>query len=543
MIVTHRPLTLAIAVAAAGSMLALTACGDSTGPETTEDPGDSTTGEAPGESDDGATTAGGASANGTTTTGASGETGETDGTDATSEGMEDTFGPGPWDHGYPIPHEDQVPGDPQAGYEALLTRGYVSCGVPYTMFQLAKGLLGPYADGPALPGREGKNALVPFNWTVHSETKSGAEVAALNCLTCHAGYVNGELMVGAGRADGDFTVDMGALVGAIPIPDLPILGLSELAAMQSRYEALGRYTQMHTIGSNPADMIAVVLAAHRDPVTLNWSDEALEPITADPIPIDTPAWWRSGKKSSLFHNGMARGDKRGTMMFASSLCTDTVAEAEMIMSYFNDVNAYIQSIEPPPYPFTIDEDLAGEGELLFVDSCAGCHGTYADDPADDWYPNLIIPTEIIGTDPTLADYGVDDVAHMVEWYNSSYYGAYTRLEPGNPVAGYTAPPLDGVWATAPFFHNGSVPTIEGVLNSAARPTYWKRVDYDSTNLDEDALGWPYVETAYGQQGAPEDERIHIFDTSLHGHKNTGHPFGDAFSPGERRAVIEYLKTL
>jgi cytochrome c peroxidase len=38
------------------------------------------------------------------------------------------------------------------------------------------------------------------------------------------------------------------------------------------------------------------------------------------------------------------------------------------------------------------------------------------------------------------------------------------------------PPLDGIFATAPYLHSGSVPTVELVLNSKARPKYWKRVD-------------------------------------------------------------------
>ena len=61
----------------------------------------------------------------------------------------------------------------------------------------------------------------------------------------------------------------------------------------------------------------------------------------------------------------------------------------------------------------------------------------------------------------------------------------------DPTPGYTAPPLDGIWATAPYFHNGSVPSIALVLDSAARPGTWRRLDYDSTNFDQDALGWPW----------------------------------------------------
>ncbi len=100
-----------------------------------------------------------------------------------------------------------------------------------------------------------------------------------------------------------------------------------------------------------------------------------------------------------------------------------------------------------------------------------------------------------------------------------------------------------MWATAPFLHNGSVPTVELLLNSKARPAVWKRVDLDDENFDENALGWPWEEVPYSQADAPADERTRIYDTSYWSQANTGHSFGDHLSDAERRAVIEYLKTL
>jgi hypothetical protein len=109
--------------------------------------------------------------------------------------------------------------------------------------------------------------------------------------------------------------------------------------------------------------------------------------------------------------------------------------------------------------------------------------------------------------------------------------------------GYVAPPLDGIWATAPYFHNASVPTIELVLDSSARPTYWKRVDYESTNYDWDTLGWPYEVLDHGQDTASVSERKYIYDTTKPSHGNGGHSFGDDLDAQQRAAVIEYLKTL
>lgn len=478
-----------------------------------------------------------------TTTDADASTADTADTSDMSTG--DGALPGPWDEGWPIPYTPQIPGDPKAGYDAMLNNGYVTCGVPYDFFGLAKGFLGDFTRGDPLPGRTGKNAEVPYNWTVHTPA-SGVEIASLNCLECHAGSFNGELVLGLGVADMDFTtVPMGDLVDLLPIPDFLPGAFGELAKFAGRYKAVGPHISMLTVGTNPADMLAVRLAAHRDPVTLEWSDEPLLNPPEIMAPVDPSPWWRAHKKNGHFWNGMVRADHRGTMMFASSLCTDSVAEAEQIFTYFNDINAYIESLRPPPWPFAVDLALAAEGEPVFLANCAGCHGTYADDEAAETYPNLLFPLGVIGTDPTIAEAGTDtgSLAQMVDWFNGSFYGQITQLETDDPFPGYVAPPLDGVWASAPYLHNGSVPTIDVLLNSKARPKYWKRVDWDSAHYDADALGWPYVVPGYGQDGAPDDERKYIYDTTKIGHSSAGHPFGDHLSDAERAAVLEYLKTI
>lgn len=511
----------------------LTACGDAgdntTGASTEAGPTSATTSPEPdptttGEPTGGATTAPG-SASG------SEESGDTTGPGAL---------PGPWDQGVHIPAEPQVPGDPAKGYEALLTKGYISCGIPWLLFPLAKPIMGTYADGEPLPGRAGKNAEVPYNWTVHEV--DGAEIVSQNCLTCHAGNFNGQRVVGLGTADSDFTSDMAQLLNAVPIPDIPIPGLEQMTRFLNRIKVLGPQTVMRTIGTNPAEAVAVTLVAHRDRHTLEWSDEPLvEPLNLV-VPSDPPPWWRASKKNALFYNGMARGDHRGTMMLATALCTDSVEEAKQIDTYFNDIQAFIRSVKAPKYPFAIDATLAAEGEAVFTANCAGCHGTYAANDEDETYPNLLFPLDLIGTDAVVAE-GAKYAPELVEWYNESFYGSITRMTPEDPFPGYMAPPLDGVWATGPFLHNGSVPTIAAVLDSSKRPKFWRRHDFDSANFDQEALGWPHTELAYGHNQVEESERKFIYDTTQFAHTNTGHTFGDHLTDAERTAVLEYIKTL
>ncbi|HFE46098.1 MAG TPA: hypothetical protein ENJ18_11500, partial [Nannocystis exedens] len=442
---------------------------------------------------------------------------------------EDTvFPPGPWDAGYPIPAEPQEPGDPEIGFDALFNRGYVSCGLPSGLFAIAKPLLGVYADGEALPWRKGKNATVPYNWTIHT-AKSGVELASMNCLECHAGRFNGEMIIGLGTADMDFTASLSMGLNELPQVPLPGKSIDELNKFIARYNAVGPLVQTKTIGTNPATVLGVLLATHHDVDTLAWSDEPLIDVDVPMIPVDAPPWWRIRKRAGLFYNGMARGDHRGTMMFASSLCTDTVEEATEILSYFNHINAYIRSLEAPSYPFPIDPVLAADGAQIFTADCAGCHGTYSHDPEAETYRNLLLPYELIGTDAAYVLAADGSIGALADWYNNSFYGAITRVEPTIPFAGYVAPPLDGIWATAPFLHNGSVPNLELVLNSKARPTYWRRLDYESDHFDTKALGWPFETLEAGHDAVPEAERKYIYDTTIFAHSASGHTFGDHLS--------------
>ncbi|MCX4242972.1 c-type cytochrome [Paraliomyxa miuraensis] len=501
-------------------------------------------------------TVGGGGSGGSSATGGSDEAVDSTaaGMDSTGAGDSETGGDappqscidpaGPWSQGYSIPRQEPLPGDPVIGLETLLTEDYVSCGIPWELFPIAQPLLGTFADGPSLGWREGKNALVPVGWNV-LELQDGSELVAPNCFNCHSAEFNGELVLGLGRHDADFTSDLYSLMQLVPpLPAFTDAGEAFNKFIQ-RYAVAGPASIMLTTGTNPAIEFAFILLSHRDPYTLEWLDEPIQELPDDMmIPSDPPPWWHARKKASQFANGMSRGDHRGTMILASSLCTDTVAEAAVILDYFVDVVAYLESIEPPQYPYPIDAELATAGAEVFECHCEGCHGSYDANDEHEFYPNMLIPLDLIGTDPVFAAYGAGEFNYLEEWFESSFFGTVTELGVTEPFVGYVAPPLDSVWASAPYFHNASVPTLDLVLDSNARPTYWKRVDFDSTNYDWDALGWPYEELDHGQdQAGPLEPRNLIYDTTKPGHGNGGHDFGDVLTPQERAAVLEYLKTI
>jgi hypothetical protein len=175
--------------------------------------------------------------------------------------------------------------------------------------------------------------------------------------------------------------------------------------------------------------------------------------------------------------------------------------------------------------------LAAKGEALFVANCSKCHGTYGD---KEYYPNLLIPESIIQTDSSLyaANYSSPQ---FVDWFNNSWFTSGDHPAKLVPYQGYIAPPLDGVWVTAPYLHNGSVPNLEALLNSKIRPTYWQR-NFSKQDYNLAIPGWNFKKL-----DTPGDSDV--YNTTLKGYNNTGHYFGDHLSQKERMAVIEYLKTL
>jgi mono/diheme cytochrome c family protein len=281
-----------------------------------------------------------------------------------------------------------------------------------------------------------------------------------------------------------------------------------------------------------------VLFAHHDPKTLAWSPTPLMSVPPPvDLPVDVPPWWRMKKKSSMFYVAGGRGDHARIMMTASILCTSSVDESRAIDQYFPDIEAWIAELTPPGYPFPVDASLATRGERVFASSCAHCHGTYGNSST---YPNLAIGLDEVGTDPLLASGTAEFGASYIQWFKDSFFGEVSRLD---PVKGYIAPPLDGIWATAPYLHNGSVPTMAALLDSRARPAYWTR-SMDSKDYDPAALGWKFQALDHGKSGeASASARAKIYDTTRPGYGNGGHTFGDVLSPDDRTALIEYLKTL
>ena len=101
--------------------------------------------------------------------------------------------------------------------------------------------------------------------------------------------------------------------------------------------------------------------------------------------------------------------------------------------------------------------------------------------------------------------------------------------------------LDGIWASAPYFHNGSVPTLWHVLHPDQRPRVWKRTEdgYDQQRVGLEVEELDAVPRAVRQPA----HRRRYFDTTLPGKNPGGHMFPEQLTEDEKQAVLEYLKSL
>ena len=264
----------------------------------------------------------------------------------------------------------------------------------------------------------------------------------------------------------------------------------------------------------------------------------------------------------------------------------------------HQIEETLQRLKPPAWPEellgAVDKPLAAKGRELFSENCAGCHLPRTVDSDGRWVQHLkMLPVDFIGTDPgaanNIADHRFDlsalqwDLAELKQLdvhlqptptepldlsqlssakglaYITAFVGNRAYRDANIPAAeqpamngfglpigvrelrAYKARPLAGVWATAPFLHNGSVPSIYQLLSpqdERATTFYKGTFEYDPQHLG-------YRTEAFTNG--------FVFDTRITGNHNSGHEFragqrgngviGRLLQPQERWALLEYLKVL
>ena len=215
------------------------------------------------------------------------------------------------------------------------------------------------------------------------------------------------------------------------------------------------------------------------------------------------------------------------------------------------------------YPFDVDIDLAKKGQGLFADNCAQCHQPHNGRVYDNLNVNLdrsFVVNWLIrrGGISVFYDTCSPETSVEMEGVASNPCAEFDGvsldgkkdliMSPNDSHHGYNARPLSGIWAQAPYLHNGSVPTVYHLLVPQERPVsfYKSRLEYDQKNLG-------YAWTA--PPSTQEFSNSYVFNSeSFSAFSNVGHDT-DIEENGQRykldwsddkagaMAIIEYLKTL
>ena len=422
-------------------------------------------------------------------------------------------------------------GNAEAGYKYMTEGNAFSTGIPVELY---KSLIRAKNSKVARIAGYSKFAMNDF---VIFKNETGRSTATPGCFHCHAQQFNDKLIAGLGNSYSSFQLNTAMYLKLLEKNIKARYGKNsnEWKTAERTFEVshvLKGKIQTQMQGPTPAQKIAEVMASHRDPVTLKFrADTTYFPVPSIVIPEDVPALWIAKKRKAFTINAMRQGNFLKHIVTTSILTLKDTVEAREIYDNTKDVWAWIKKLQPPKYPFAINQNLANRGKQIFLHTCSRCHGTY---DKDGDYPNELIPARVIGTDSLLWKYFIK-YPEYAQWFNKSWFATSESPSSTRPQKGYVPPPLDGVWITAPYLHNGSVPTIENVLNSKTRPAYWKR-NFNKEEYDYEKLGWKYK--TLGRPGGKK-----TYNTDIPGYGNYGHTFGDQLTKEERKAVIEYLKTL
>ncbi|MCA9601012.1 MAG: hypothetical protein KC417_03240, partial [Myxococcales bacterium] len=287
-----------------------------------------------------------------------------------------------------------------------------------------------------------------------------------------------------------------------------------------------------------------------------------EGVPAAAAPVSIPALWGTASHDYTHYTGAFRSPLVRDLMNAAGWDTEYHPPYDFnvdfpLLPYADNADA-VEKLESPAWPEAvfgaIDVPLATEGRAIYQAQCASCHeGTWSGDELKLSY----VDVDEVGTDPAAADYVMNariDASWIApQFVNASpldvaaYVGErmfedsaaavgitanqreiYTRGRPFETrrVRAYKARPLDGIWATAPYLHNGSVATLDDLLRPPAQRAvnFWVSPDaeYDPVHVGFESVSGVGF----------------LFDTTIPGNSNAGHTYGTALDTADREALIE-----
>jgi hypothetical protein len=281
-------------------------------------------------------------------------------------------------------------------------------------------------------------------------------------------------------------------------------------------------------------------------------------------PVSVPYNWDFDRQKMVFWSGTTNSMLERNLAQCVSLLTifdEKTYESTCSIKKITAVSAYASKVHAPTWPEdilgAIDHDKASRGKVLYKDRCLSCHDpvasqtttgsanyNYLDVGTDDNYvkgqmeyidgkdifPNMISP--FINRVKEVAALHIEGM-NYIDLYNleSGRFPAVWIMPVGNRIV---AKPLAGVWATAPYLHNGSVPTIWDLLQPVEdRPKQFHIGGYVYDTLK---LGY------FGDKSLPDGFDFIIGCENCVGNSNQGHEFGIEMSDDEKWDLIEFMKS-
>ena len=294
------------------------------------------------------------------------------------------------------------------------------------------------------------------------------------------------------------------------------------------------------------------------------------------LPVRYPFLWNSDRQDRTQWAGTAingneeyalqrnAGEVSGVWGLMHPVGNDCLKVNSLNYEGLQKIATLTPKIGPPKWPWPIDKKKATRGELIYKASCNSCHGISPGAPRPPVTDTWFTPVQNVGTNTAYYDiltrtapYSGVLTGTIMPFTNPplvmqpngmaslALVGTLTELAliqkfpainlsiPKYPVVygAFESRVLQGIWAAAPYLHNGSVPTIAELLKPAAKRVKSFQVGpaYDLKN----------VGLAPVQPGG----RATILQTSDYANGNEGHEYGVWLPENDKQALLEYLKTL
>ena len=239
--------------------------------------------------------------------------------------------------------------------------------------------------------------------------------------------------------------------------------------------------------------------------------------------VDLPQIWNQRPRENLYLHWDGNNNKLEERNYAAAMAVGATPQS-VIPASFKEVTDFLLDLHPPAFPFPVDPRSAARGKVIYDSKCASCHAFGSPQTGQ------VTAIDIVATDRHRLDSFTEPLVNEFHTYETPPF----KFDAYRKTNGYSNTPLDGVWARAPYLHNGSVPTIWDLLEPVEkRPTVFftgfdiydpKNVGFVTSGPDAESVGFKY-------------------EVCMPGNSNVGHTFGTELKDDDKWDLIEFIKTL